>query len=162
MKALGFLAALLMTQVALAYPAVGDFVKYSGVVTGVDGTAIALIAEMELTSFDAAKQEYMVKSSVLVGGQVVDSSEVATPVSELLSRTALQELIRNCKANGGQTSKARVPAGTYDVCLIGQSDGHRHTLFTIGDVPFGIVKSESRSIDGSTSSMSLQEVRFGN
>lgn len=160
MKAIGFFVAFLMSQVAFAYPAVGDYVKYSGEIKLANGMSLPLVAEIELVSFDAAANTYKVKSTINLGGQI-ETTEEASPAADLVARPAIRDLIANCKANGGRTSKATVPAGTFDACMIAQSDGQTHTVYTIGDVPFAIVKSESMATDGSSSSISLQDVRFG-
>lgn len=160
MKALGVIVALFMSQAAFAFPAVGDYVRYAGEIKLANGMQIPLVAEIELTAYDAGKKEYTVKSTTNVGGQVETVSE-PTAEGNILARAAIQNLIQNCKASGGQTSKATVPAGNFDVCMVGQSDGQMHTVFSIGDVPWGIVKSESFSSDGASSEFSLQEVRLG-
>ncbi|MCM2280757.1 MAG: hypothetical protein NDI61_02795 [Bdellovibrionaceae bacterium] len=159
MKAFGLLVGLLMSQAALAYPAVGDYVKYVGEINAA-GQQFSIVAEIEITNYDAAKNGFVVQTKTSVGGQT-DVTNATVPAGELFSQAMIQDLIRNCKNNGGQTSKATVPAGAFDVCLMRQSDGTTHSLYTIGDVPFGIVKSDSMSQDGLTTSITLQEVRFG-
>ncbi len=160
MKAIGFFVAFLMSQAALAYPAVGDYVKYTGEIKLASGERLPLTAEIELTAFDAAKNAYTVKSMFSLGDQA-ETTEEAVDAIDLLSSSAIRGLVENCVSNGGQTSEAMVPAGRFDVCVIGQSDGQAKTTYSIGDVPFAIVKSESVATDGSTSTIILQDVRFG-
>jgi hypothetical protein len=160
MKGLGFFTAFLMSQAVLAYPAVGDYVRLTGTVTMPTSTPnpIPVSLEIELLSYDAATKQFTVRSITDLAGQIQEEGGLAAE-TDFMARADIQQILANCPQMGGTKARTSVPAGNFEVCTV--SEAKSTSVYSIGDVPFGIVKTESISGDGARTVLSLEKVRFG-
>ena len=159
MKLVGFFVTLLAAQIALASPVIGDKSKLVGTIT-VGGDSAPITSLREIIDYDATAKKYKIATTRTIAGQA-QSDEEMVEEAKLSSKAVLQDLVKNCKARGGQTSQLIVAAGTFDTCMIGRETEDAMILYMVGDVPFGIVAMKTMRADGSMLELELESFQEG-
>lgn len=136
---LSTLAALVLSTVAQAMPAVGDTAAFDGTTVTQQGQPIAFHTVITLTQFDASQNAYMQQSTTTANGIQPVVQQKWVGAQDLISDATVQQILGNCPAAGGTLETVAVPAGTFNTCRIVDNDG---SIYNVGAVPFGIVKAQ--------------------
>ncbi len=127
MKTLCLTLSLVFSQVATAYPTVGDFVQFRKA----DGSAL----ELKNNGLDTANHVWLV--------QVTEKNIVTIEkwaVDDMPSQKEVLSVVSNCVQDSGIKETITVPAGSFETCKFPNDSGG----FTwIGDVPFSMVKVDA-------------------
>lgn len=157
MKALSFLAVTLGASLALAYPAVKDKAEFTAKYTSAAGGSIDFVQKLEITAFDAAKDEFTLRNSQVMNGQE-QAQEQQVAASDFASSQQVAELLAQCTAQGGISETVTVPKGPFNSCSLPQQNGGR---VWIADVPFGFVKLISIDAEGNKMEAELSNFEVG-
>jgi len=134
MKSIVLVAALFSSAVAFAMPKVGD---YAMINVSLGGSAIGTL-ENEVVQFDAAKNQYLLRSTQDLMGQRKSNDTWGAGVSDQL----INDILTNCSAKGGTPQSITVPAGAFATCALPVNSGGSTGTMWVGMVPFGIVKAD--------------------
>lgn len=141
---------------AIAYPMVGDKVEYQGTVKKDPHPEQPINIKMEIKSFDAQKQEWIVQQDTTIGGQTYSETE-DVDASDMFTPERVQYILTNCVARGGTLESVTVAAGAFDTCKMAKTTTEESKEIWIAAVPFGIVKMIEHDIeDGEHFSVELQ------
>ncbi|MBL7714509.1 MAG: hypothetical protein JNL01_03510 [Bdellovibrionales bacterium] len=115
---------------------VGDSATYA--ITGYQGLDGVVNT---VTAIDATTGDYTVDSTyLLTGGQTQKETGTVPASAIILDDNLLSQIAALCGAAGGTVEQITVKAGTFDTCKLENADINGYTW--LGDVSFGIVKSE--------------------
>lgn len=132
---------LLASSVAFAYPAVNDLAKFNGDVTMADGKKYPMAYEMKLTQYNSSTKQYLQVNTQSVGGQT-EVEQAWMNEGDLMSKAQVQEIVAKCTQYGGRFEDVVTPVGTMKTCAILQENEKSEVTYWIGDIPFGIVKTQ--------------------
>jgi hypothetical protein len=155
MKTFAFACSLLLSSIALAYPAVNDSVTFNATEVKDTETNQAVL-QIHLAAYDSAKDAYQQVSSTTTKGKTT-SNEEWVAASELFNKETYTQVSGNCDQFGGKIESVTVAAGTFETCAIPNEDKNESGVYWIGDVPFGIVKAELT--DKATSAKTTYELQ---
>ena len=149
-------AVVFTSSLSLAYPAIGDKVEYQGIYKSGAQAEKPINIKMEIKSFDAAKQEWIVQQDTTADGHTKTEME-DIDADEMITSEQVSYILANCTASGGVAEKVTVPAGTFDTCHLAQSSTEETQDTWIANVPFGFVKVVQHDLeDNEVLSVELQ------
>lgn len=137
-----FILSSFLSFTAQAYPEVGDTVHWKGEVKSLDGTSLPLTIKKEITSYDATKKMWHIRTLTKVG----DSETVQTKeVSDIFTPARYKEIMKTCIDKGGRRENITTSTGTYETCksTLTTTDGFEIVQWW-GDLPFGIVTKNTK------------------
>lgn len=141
---------------AMAYPVIGDKVEYQGTIKKDPNPEKAINIKMEIKSFDAQKQEWIIQQDTTVDGRTYSETE-DIDANDMFTPERVQYVLTNCAARGGVLESVTVPAGTFDSCKLTKANSEESKEVWIAAVPFGIVKMIDHDIeDGEHLAVELQ------
>lgn len=125
--------ALFVPSLVLAYPAVGDFVRYEAKYQG-----IIVAMERKVLSYDADADTMEVRSLLIVDGEVTKDQTFMQPKTFLFNAEKMANLLKTCLRREGIVGSETVEGITFKTCSFYNEDAMMTS--TIGDVPFGDVR----------------------
>lgn len=158
MKSFSFLLVTLGASIALAYPTIKDKADYAGIYTAAAGGDVAFTQSLELTAFDATKNEYTLRVSQTFNGNT-SSGDQLVGADAFPTEQQISDLMTQCLASGGVNETTTVAAGTFATCSLPQENNGR---IWIADVPFGFVKILQIDADGNKVVAELTSYARGN
>jgi hypothetical protein len=152
-------AVLFGASLAMAYPAVGDKVEWTGSVVSSNGTSVPVKITKEVLSYNDTTKKWTVKEDKIVG----DKTETETKEKSWMFDSAkYAKLIAECVSKGGTLEDITVAGGTFSTCGYSKTDDDEVKQRWIGDVPWGIVKSiETDNDDGEVKTLELSSITLG-
>lgn len=136
MRSLVFVAAVGLSSLAQAYPAIGDLAAFEGTVS-VSGQVMPAQIAFEITGRDAATGEWTQTQTTTVGNaSQKESSKVKA--DDVTDRQTVLTVLANCGAMGGKSGTMNTPAGSFNSCALKIEEPGNATTFYIADVPFGV------------------------
>lgn len=141
----------LLTHLALAYPAVGDRVEWQGEIIDKEGLKQAVTFQKEVVAFDAKNSLWSIKHTSLHGDKVIESN--TTEVKALFTPEKYQALMKACERKGGSIEEIEATTGKYRSCKIVSHKADGTVVETWwSDLPFGIVERKTHTPLGTVSS----------
>ena len=133
------LALTALSTLAQAMPTVGDTAQFDGTTVTSQGRTVAFHTVIALAQFDAAQNAYLQTSTTTAAGIQPIVRQKWVVATDLLDDATVNAILAQCPSQGGVSETVAVPAGTFATCrLTDSSDG---SIYNIGAVPFGIVKT---------------------
>ncbi|UYL09723.1 hypothetical protein B9G69_003930 [Bdellovibrio sp. SKB1291214] len=153
-------ALLLSSNIALAYPALGDKVTWKGSEDKLDGTSTPVSATKEVTAWDMDAHKWTVKFDMTKGDQTT-TEQIVT--SCLWNPEEWQLLMAKCAEKGGTMEDVAVTTGTYSACrMTVTADDGRVIKTWMGDVPFGLIKKEVTDVTaGTKTTLAIESITEG-
>jgi hypothetical protein len=118
---------------AMAYPAVGDRVRYEAPYQGA-----MVIMEKEITGQDEAGEVFSVLTKTTWRGHILEERRVDLPKSFLYTPDKIADVIRNCVRREGAISTLEVLGSPMTVCEFYNEDSQLSSI--VGPVPFGLIR----------------------
>lgn len=146
---------LLFPSFVLAYPAIGDFVRYEA---KYEGDIVAM--ERKVLSYDASEDKFEVRSLVIFHGDITRDETFMLPKAFLFNAEKMANLLKTCWRREGIVGDETVEGVTFKTCSFYNEDSMMTS--TIGDVPFGDVRYQLYLGDGEFLDFNLVKFRHGN
>ena len=128
-----FSAVMATSQGAIAYPAVGDRVRYEAVFGGA-----LVVQEKEVARQDASGEVFGVHSVTTYRGNIVEEKWIELPRSFLYTPEKIADVIRDCVRREGALSRMNVLGVSMRVCEFYNEDSQLSSI--LGPVPFGLIR----------------------
>lgn len=157
-KSFSFVFVTFGASLAMAYPAINDKAEYQAKYSGAAGGSIDYTQRLEITAFDASKNEFTVKSVQEMNGASQAADQQLT-ADQIPTEQQVRELLAQCAASGGTPEQVTVPAGTFESCSMPEANNGRAW---IAAVPFGFVKLIAIDSDGNRNELQLVKFELGN
>lgn len=141
----------LMSHLALAYPAVGDRVEWQGEIINSEGHKQPVTFQKEVIAFNSKESSWSVKHTTLHGDKTIDSKTLEA--KSLYTPEKYQALMKACERKGGTIEEIEATTGKYRSCKIVSHKADGTVVETWwSDLPFGIVERKTHTPLGTVSS----------
>ena len=128
-----FIIFCLVSTVAHAYPALGDFVRYEAKYEG-----SMVVMEKRVLSHDETENAFEIRTVITYKDRVLKDETFTLPHNFLYTPEKVASVIKNCEIREGAISQVDVQGKKLTVCEFYNEE----SLLTdmIGPVPFGLVR----------------------
>jgi hypothetical protein len=134
----------LYSQLAMAFPNVGDMVHYKGYYASSNGP-IQYELEWNIISHDPISDVFTINVAKWVRGSLTDRRNATAARKDLHSSDSVKQEFANCSGHRNDRDysieQVQVRAGNFTACKA-ESRGYGVTLY-LADVPFGVIKRDS-------------------
>ena len=145
---------ILFPSLVLAYPAVGDFVRYEA---KYEGDIVAM--ERKVLSYDANEDKLEVRNLVIFHGEITRDETFMLPKAFLFNAEKMANLLKTCIRREGVLGSESIEGKIIRTCSFYNEDSMMTS--TIGDVPFGDVRYQLYLGDGEFLDFNLVKFRNG-
>lgn len=131
----------LMPTLAMAYPALGDFVRYEAKFED-----SKIIYERKILSHDEASDSFEVRSLILFKDQILRDVTHILPRNFLYTPSKVENVLKTCFEREGVITNLVISGKKISVCEFYHEDSQ--LTYMIGPVPFGQVRFQEYQGDG--------------
>ena len=131
-----FLLLCLVTTSALAYPALGDFVRYEAKYEG-----SMIVMERKILAHDTVEDTFEVRTLVTYQNRIIQDQIHVLPHNFLYTPEKIASVLKNCYAREGMLTDLVIGIQKITGCEFYNEDSQLTSI--IGPVPFGLVRFQN-------------------